>query len=57
MTAKIINFNPPPEDSCSFCGAKKSTVPVLLGNSNNSRFICSNCVQRAKRRMAEQEAS
>ena len=57
MIAKIINFNTPPEDTCSFCGVKKSNTAILIGNENNTRFICNVCVQRAKRRMAEQEAS
>jgi hypothetical protein len=50
MTAEIINFNPAPEDKCSFFGSKKSAVTALIANESRTRFICNFCVKTAKQR-------
>lgn len=44
------------EDSCSFCGAKRSEVPILFQGMDGVN-ICSNCVDRAHEMLAESKIS
>ncbi len=44
------------EDCCSFCGAKRSDVPILFQGVDGAN-ICSNCVERAHEMLAESKAA
>ena len=44
------------EDTCSFCGAKRSEVPILFQGMDGAN-ICSNCVERAHEMLAESQAA
>ncbi len=44
------------EDCCSFCGAKRSDVPILFQGMDGAN-ICSNCVERAYGMLAESKAA
>lgn len=43
------------EDCCSFCGAKRSDVPILFQGMDGAN-ICSNCVERAHEMLVESKA-
>ena len=42
-------------DCCSFCGAKRSDVPILFQGMDGAN-ICSNCVERAHEMLVESKA-
>ena len=44
------------EDTCSFCGAKRSEVPILFQGMDGAN-ICRNCVERAHEMLAESQAA
>ena len=53
--AQNKNNNKNGGDCCSFCGAKRSDVPILFQGMDGAN-ICSNCVERAHEMLVESKA-
>lgn len=53
--SNVIPMNPPEkkERKCSFCGKPESQVKALIGNADETKHICNECVAKAKHRLKE----
>lgn len=55
MSSNVIPMHPPKqqERKCSFCGKPESQVKALIGNADETKHICNECVAAAKRRLQQ----